>query len=213
MAGIVYCLTNPSMHGYIKIGKTTDLEARLRSLDNTSTPLPFDCIYAIEVDDHDQVERLLHETFGHSRTRSTREFFEVGQQHVLAAMRLAGGRDVTRGHDVVEDEESKRALEKARDRRSAFNFTMVGLNPGDEIYFHASPNKEAAQPSDRTATIVSTNKVLFRGEQTSLSASAVVLLREDGWKLPGGAVGGPAYWYYDGESMWERRLRLEQEDS
>lgn len=63
MSGVVYCLTNQAMPGYVKIGKTTNLSTRLRTLDNTSSPLPFDCMYAIEVDDHDGAERLLHETF------------------------------------------------------------------------------------------------------------------------------------------------------
>lgn len=49
--GIVYVLTNAAFDGYVKIGKTTNLEQRLRSLDNTSVPLPFRCVYAVEVDD------------------------------------------------------------------------------------------------------------------------------------------------------------------
>ena len=212
MSGVVYCLTNQAMPGYVKIGKTTNLSTRLRTLDNTSSPLPFDCVYAIEVDDHDDAERLLHETFGHARTRSTREFFEISEQHVIAAMRLTGGRDITPGRDVVEDEESQRALDKARERRAAFNFEMVGLKPGDEIYFRGSPNVSGAEASEQFVKVVSKNKILFREKETSLSAAALVLLREEGWSLPAGAVGGPAYWYYGGESMWERRLRMEQAD-
>lgn len=36
--GTVYVLTNPAMDGYVKIGKTTNLLQRLKSLDNTSSP-------------------------------------------------------------------------------------------------------------------------------------------------------------------------------
>ena len=35
----------------MKVGKTTNLEQRLRSLDNTSVPRPFRCGFAVEVDD------------------------------------------------------------------------------------------------------------------------------------------------------------------
>ena len=73
--GVVYVLSNPAMDGYIKIGKTTNLEQRLKSLDNTSTPLPFRCIFAIEVEDMDQVERLAHQTFKRDRVRSNQNPF------------------------------------------------------------------------------------------------------------------------------------------
>ena len=59
--GVVYVLSNPSMDGYVKIGKTTNLEQRLKSLDNTSTPLPFRCVFAVEVEDMDKVEGLAHQ--------------------------------------------------------------------------------------------------------------------------------------------------------
>lgn len=46
---IVYILTNKSMPDLVKIGITDNLERRIRELDNTSTPLPFECFYAVEV--------------------------------------------------------------------------------------------------------------------------------------------------------------------
>ena len=52
MSGIVYILTNEAMEGLIKIGKTnTSVEQRIKELDNTSLPLPFQCFYAGEVHD------------------------------------------------------------------------------------------------------------------------------------------------------------------
>lgn len=111
--GIVYVLTNPAFENYSKIGKTTNLEQRLRSLDNTSVPLPFRCVFAVEVDDENEVERYLHQVFADHRTRSTREFFEVDAHRVIAAMKLTRGRDVTPKDDIAEDEEGIRAIEKA----------------------------------------------------------------------------------------------------
>ncbi len=41
--GYVYILTNPSFReDWVKIGKTTNMEERLRTLYNTSLPLPFE---------------------------------------------------------------------------------------------------------------------------------------------------------------------------
>lgn len=48
---IVYVLSNPAFDRYVKVGRTVDLEQRLRQLDNTSVPLPFRCEFAVEVAD------------------------------------------------------------------------------------------------------------------------------------------------------------------
>lgn len=50
MTKIVYILTNQSMPDTIKIGITDNLDRGIRELDNTSTPLPFECYYVIEVE-------------------------------------------------------------------------------------------------------------------------------------------------------------------
>jgi hypothetical protein len=64
---IVYVLINPAFDTYVKIGRTINLEQRLRQLDNTSVPLPFRCVYAVEVDDEVEVERLVHQAFADHR--------------------------------------------------------------------------------------------------------------------------------------------------
>ena len=61
--GNIYIFTNDAMPNIIKIGITTDLERRLRDLDTTGTPLPFRCHYAIEVEDYDIKERLIHDAY------------------------------------------------------------------------------------------------------------------------------------------------------
>jgi len=59
-AGIVYVLTNPAMPGMVKIGKTgRDVEIRLSDLYTTGVPLPFECEYAVRVQDMDKVEKGL----------------------------------------------------------------------------------------------------------------------------------------------------------
>ena len=54
----MYVLINPAFENYVKVGKTINLEQRLRSLDNTIVPRPFRCGFAVEVDDENEVERL-----------------------------------------------------------------------------------------------------------------------------------------------------------
>ena len=48
---IVYILINQSMPDLIKVGITEDLERRMKELDKTGIPLPFECFYAVEIDE------------------------------------------------------------------------------------------------------------------------------------------------------------------
>ena len=207
MSGVVYCLTNEAMPEYVKIGITENLEQRLKQLDNTSVPLPFECVYAVEVDDPRQVEGLLHQVFHDLRTRRTREFFEVGPQRVIAAMQLTGGEAVTPGailveaEDEDEEEESRRAVEKAKTRRSNFNFEMVDIPTGAELYFWGDP--------DITCAVHSHNRVMFEGEETSISAAAGEVMERRGMSR---SVNGALLWYFEGESLDERRTRMESQE-
>lgn len=207
MTEIVYCLENPAMPDLVKIGRTQDLEQRLKSLDTTSVPLPFVCFVAMEVDDARETEQLLHDVFSDHRVRSNREFFEVNPERVAAALRLTRGRDVTPTSDVVEDEETQVALDKARKRREAFNFDMVGIQTGAELQFHYSDITNDGMPF--SAVVVSRNRILFEDEETSLTGAARSLLERNGrgsWRPQ-----GPLYWYFGGESLDERRRRMEEE--
>lgn len=89
--GIVYVLINEAMPGYVKVGKTDSIERRLRDLDWTNLPLPFECFYAARVADATFVEGQLHEAFGDNRVRARREFFRISPERVVAALRLGTG--------------------------------------------------------------------------------------------------------------------------
>ena len=81
--GIIYVLTNPAMPDLVKIGKTTNLEQRLSSLYSTGVPLPFECIYAKEVEDMDFVETKLHAAFDSKRLNNRREFFKILEEELI----------------------------------------------------------------------------------------------------------------------------------
>ena len=69
MNEIVYLLTNPSIPDLLKIGRTKNLEERMRSLSSHSgVPAPFECFYACKVADADEVEKRVHDAFAdHAR--------------------------------------------------------------------------------------------------------------------------------------------------
>lgn len=199
--GTVYVLTNPAMPGYVKIGKTQNLQNRLKSLDKTNLPLPFKCVYAIEVQNYSGIEKLAHDAFSHARSRSTREFFEIDEQQVIAALMISGGKDVTPGKDTAEDQESLDALEKATERRSRFKFSMIGLEKGDVISY--------MKIEGVTATVQSQTTILFEDEEVSIYQATMTLLKRQGihWK----SVQGQQYWEYNGETLSQRRRRLEEQ--
>ena len=202
--GIIYILINEAMPGYTKIGMTTSsVEQRMRELDSTGIPLPFECFHAAKVSIPAVVERRLHDAFKDKRVRNRREFFQVDPEQVRSALLLAQIEDVTPKSDVVEDAEDLEALNKARSRRSVFNFKMVGIEEGSILTF----SKDDAI----TCKVIDNKRVEFEGQPTSLSRSAHEIVHRLGydWK----AVAGPDYWEYDGETLTARRLRLEDEDS
>ena len=202
---IVYVLSNPAFDRYVKVGRTSDLEQRLRQLDNTSVPLPFRCEFAIEVDDEVEAERLVHQAFADVRVRSSREFFEIEPQRVIAALKLTGGKDVTPKEDVAEDAEGIEALERTVAKRRSYSFDDAHVSVGDVLVY--------TRDESVTATVVADKKIEFEGEVISLSRAALTLLHRDGYKWK--QANGWAYWMKDGETMGERVERfapVEDED-
>ena len=83
MTNIVYVLTNPSISDVVKIGMTSNLENRLRSLYNSSVPVPFECYFACEVDSMEFVEKQLHDGFDDFRVNPKREFFRIDPERIV----------------------------------------------------------------------------------------------------------------------------------
>ena len=199
---IVYILTNQSMPDTIKIGITDNLERRIKELDNTSSPLPFECYYAVEVEDASKIERLLHNGFDDKRIRQNREFFTATPEQAKSMLQIVetmGGRDVTPTTDIVETPQDQQALDRARDFRKRFNFQMIDINPGEILKFK----------KDETITceVHDDTKVNFRNEITSLSNAADIILREMGYDWT--AVQGPRWWIYDGKTLRDLRREIE----
>jgi hypothetical protein len=202
MAQIVYILTNEAMPGLVKIGFTEGgVESRISTLSAaTGVPLPYECYYAAEVDDMKRVESLLHQLFSEYRINPKREFFRIDPEKVVLALSIGRFKDVTPG-EVIADADEKAALEKAKARRSPLRLEAIGVQPGAVLSF--------SRDETRTATVIAGNKVTLDGEEMSLSAAALKLLRELGYKTP--TAQGPAYWIFDGELLDERRRRVEAE--
>jgi len=195
MSKIVYILTNQSMPDTIKIGITDNLERRMRELDNTSTPLPFECYYAVEVQDAKVIEKKIHEGLDDKRVRQNREFFNTSPEQAKAILEIAevmGGKNVTPTDDVVETPQDKQALDNARKRRGRIDyFGILGIAKGTTLTFSKDENI--------TCEVADDGKVIFRGKETSLSGSALLITNEMGYDW--GQVQGAGYWCYQGRTL------------
>jgi hypothetical protein len=200
MSEIIYVLINEAMPGYVKIGMTNnELEGRIRGLDTTSVPLPFECFYAASVCNAREVEQRLHDAFLDHRVRSNREFFEISPERVVSALKLAEIENVTPGQDYVESAEDQKALNEARDRRAMFNFEMVDIPIGATINFVDDENVTAT-----VAQYHGQHTIKFEEELTSPSAAAQKI-RQSSYPLQ-----GTLYWMYEGETLDERRRKMER---
>ena len=203
-SGVVYILTNEAMPGYVKIGFTkgdseADVKERMRQLDTTGVPLPFDCVYAAVVSDVRKVERRMHTVFEKDRRRPNREFFEGIPVHsAIAALELAEGRNVTPGTPPEEDAEGQEVLVRPS-KRPALTFPMVKILIGAELTFLRDESKTCIVEDDR--------QVRYQDKVTTLSPLTRELLGYA--RSPAGAD----YWVYDGETLSERRRRLESEEA
>lgn len=201
MSEIVYILTNPAMPDLIKIGKTTNLDDRVRSLSsNSGVPVPFEVFYACEVSDAGKVEKHVHDAFGDHRVNPKREFFRLNPERVLAILKLVEIGDVTPSDDVVDDEEDRETLSRERSRRQNFRFSQVNIPVGSTLHF--------VRDESITAVVVDDKTIEFEGKLTSLSQSALTVLARNYGKT-WTTVRGPDYWVFDGQSLSERKVGLE----
>ena len=195
MSKIVYILTNESMPDTIKVGITDNLDRRVRELDNTSTPLPFECYYAVEVENALAIEKKIHEGLDDKRVRQNREFFNATPEQAKAILEIAevmGGKNVTPKEDIVETPQDKQALENARKKRGRIDyFGILGIQKGTTLTFSKDENI--------TCVVSDNGKIIFRDKETTLSGSALLVTNEMGYDW--GQVQGAGYWCYQGKTL------------
>ena len=203
MNDIIYILTNEAMPGYVKIGKTNNnLEQRVRDLSaSTSVPLPFTVFYACTVKNAQFVEHRLHDAFDNNRANPRREFFQIAPERIVSALKLAEIENITPRKDLIESKEDREAHEEALVRRGRFNFELAKIPLGAEIYFSRDENKKA-----KVVDLHSAKSIEYNGTKASLSTSAQEILGVSY------GVAGTDYWMFDGETLDERRQRIENEE-
>lgn len=191
---IVYVLTNPGMPGLVKIGKTTrnSVMTRMNELYSSGVPYPYECEYAVEVDDCTAVEKALHTAFHPNRVNPRREFFAIDPEQALAILKIVGGSDVT---PMVNEDlntnvtEAERESAKKAKRLPNINFEEMGIPLGSVLVFVGDEDAEVLVTSER--------KVMFKEEEVSLSRATRGLLGLEYNVQP------TKYWTFDGKNLKE----------
>lgn len=167
----------------------------MKQLYSTGVPVPYDCAFACQVKDASEVESALHYAFGKDRINPNREFFRIEADRVIAVLKLLQVEDIT---DAVEktieadtdaaDKQSAEVMKEAR--RPRMNFHELGISSGSVLVF---------KDGSRQATVASEKKVMFEGQECSLSAATRVVLG-----LPKDyAIQPSPHWTFNGKSLHE----------
>ena len=214
--GFVYIFTNDSFRDdWVKIGKTTDLKGRLKTLFNTSLPLPFKIYATIQTTKYEKVEKIIHKQIDRLtdlRINQNREFFNVHPSQALdifidqaqllddaVVMKYKNDEPYELVYPPCPDKPDRTEPLKLPPQRKPFDFSMVNLNVGDTVIFDALklPVKVAGK-----------NKVEYEGRLWSLSAFCGTFLPEN-MRNKSEAYQGPKYFSYNGKTLWEIRLMNE----
>jgi len=189
---IVYVLTNPAMPSMVKIGKTTqsDVEQRMSQLYSTGVPLPFECVYAVEVENCSEVEKALHIAFNPSRINPKREFFDIQPEQAISVLKLLKIKDVTpQVNEQLNEgvsESEKNSAKKVR-KRPQMNYKDMNIPIGSTLIY---------SEDDSITAIVSTDKkVMFNDEEMSLTAATRIVKELDYSVQPA------PYWSYQGKDL------------
>lgn len=87
--GYVYILTNDSMPGLVKIGRTSrEVELRASELWQTGVPSPFQVFWSCKTPDCVKLEAYVHGDLRKHRVSKSREFFQVDPDRAVESVRL-----------------------------------------------------------------------------------------------------------------------------
>lgn len=197
MNQIVYILTNQSMPEYIKIGFTHgDVHDRIKQLDRTGTPLPFEVYYAATVENAEKEEKWLHSIFADRRARDSREFFKMNPEYATLALKRVEIKETTIDSGLTPEQEKE--VDEVKERRSRFHFAQYGIPVGSKLTY--------TRDSNIVAEVVEDDKIKIGDRVNSLSTFAMELL---GYKR---RPQGTLYFEYEDEILDDRRRRIDGDE-
>ncbi len=194
MNQIVYILINESMPEYIKIGFTHgDVKERIKQLDRTGTPLPFEIYYAATVENAEKEEKWLHSIFADRRARDSREFFKMNPEYATLALKRVEIQEQKIDSGLTKEQEKE--VDEVKERRSRFHFAQYDIPVGSKLTF--------TRDSNIVAEVVENDKIKIGEKVSSLSSFAMELLGYQ--RKPQGTL----YFEFEDEILDDRRRRMD----
>ncbi|MBT7556939.1 GIY-YIG nuclease family protein [Candidatus Woesearchaeota archaeon] len=197
MNQIVYILINESMPDYVKIGFTHgDVMERIKQLDRTGVPLPFEIYYAAIVGDAEKEEKWMHSIFADRRARDSREFFKMNPEYAVLALKRIEIKEKIIDSGLTKEQEKE--VGEVKERRSRFHFAQYEIPIGSKLTF--------TRDSNIVAEVVENDKIKINGKIDSLSSFAMELL---GYKR---RPQGTLYFEFENEILDDRRRRIDDDN-
>lgn len=203
--GYVYIMTNASFQeDWVKIGRTDDLQKRVKDLSNkTCLPYAFEVYATCKTCMYKELEQQIHallDKYRSLRLVPNREFFRLPPQEALKELRFLA-RTI---QDAVIDAPGEKVEQEQHGKPApAFRFSMVGIKPDEELIF-VPRNFKVLVKADKCD-----NKIEFEGKQYTLSGFCKEFMPDEKRNTTG-AYQGPAYFSYKGKLLV--RLRAEMEE-
>ena len=193
--GVIYIMTT-AVSGLVKIGKTgaSNYKERMRHLENNGyhNVVGLKRFFAIELEDYDDKESLLHEIFSKHQVDDS-ELFALDQDLARQLLLSFDGKVIY--PEISNKKKEFDEVTTARKQGARFSFYKKGLKDGDQIGFIAD--------DAITATIVGERDVEYGGQTWKLSPLTYKIYEDKGQLNESGAYQGAHYWQYRGRRLKE----------
>lgn len=183
-----------AVSGLVKIGKTgaKNYQERMRNLEANGyyNVAGLKRFFAIELEDYDDKESLLHDIFNKHRVGES-ELFALDQELIRQLLLSFKGK-IVYPEDIDQEKEFDK-VSKVRKQSALFSFYKKGLKNGDEVVFRDDENVVAIVCGER--------EVKYEGQVWKLSPLTYRLYEQRGKMTPSGAFQGAAYFKYNGKKL------------
>jgi hypothetical protein len=188
--GIIYLMTT-AVTGLIKIGKTgiDQYQERMRNLESNGyyNVVGLKRAFAIEVDDYEDKEKLLHEIFSKHQIANS-ELFALDLDMVKELLFAFEGKIVF--PKETNKEKGFKEITTIKNKNKLFNFYNKGIKNGDKITF--------VDDETITAKVVGEREVEYEGQVYKLSPLVYKLMEQRGKLNKSGAYQGAKYFKFNG---------------